>query len=199
MSFFQNLKKKFGKYVPEKEKKAYPNLLYISALGVTGSIVTRKSNAFVRTVTPISLMLAGSYVWYPQTSKNVCLAISNRMKSMVQKDKLQSTLNQSRRLVEGKIDTAAKSFKATTDDVKGRVNKAQKDAKKELKKAQKGAEKTQKDIKNKVEKTSKQLKKEAEKTSKQVKKEIEKTSKQVKKEVEKAQKDLKGKIEKAKK
>jgi len=188
MSFLENLKKKFGKYVPEKEKKAYPNLLYISALGVTGSIVTRKSNAFVRTVTPISLMLAGSYVWYPQTSKNVALAISNRMKSMVQKDQLKTTLNQTRDLVEGKFGSAAKQFKATTEEVKGRVNKVQKDAKKEIKK-------TQKEVKGKVDKAQKQLKKD----SKQVKKELEKTSKQVKKEVEKAQKDLKGKVEKAKK
>ncbi|ORX44323.1 hypothetical protein BCR36DRAFT_334709 [Piromyces finnis] len=193
MSFLQNLKNKINKYVPEKERKAYPNLLYISALGVTGSIISRKSNAFVRTVTPISLMLAGTYVWYPQTSKNVYLSINNRMKTMIQNDKLKNTLSQSKNLVEGKIDTAAKTFKATANEVKGRVNKVQKEAKKELKKVQNGVEKIQKD----AEKVQKSIKDKVEETSKQIK-EVKETSKQVKNEIEKTQKDLNEKIEKAK-
>lgn len=35
---FLNLKSKINKYVPERERKAYPNLLYVSALGVTVSL-----------------------------------------------------------------------------------------------------------------------------------------------------------------
>lgn len=134
-------------------------------------------------------MLAGTYVWYPQTSRNVALAINNRMKSMVQKDKLKSTLNSTRDVVENKFGkNAAQAFKDTTKEVKGRVNKVQKDAKKEIKNAQKELSKAQKDVKGKVDKAQKQLKKEVNKTAKQVKKEVEKT-----------QKEIKGKIEKAKK
>ncbi|KAG4093576.1 hypothetical protein H8356DRAFT_1697511 [Neocallimastix lanati (nom. inval.)] len=181
MSFLQNLKNRFIKYVPDKERKAYPNLLYISALGVTGSIITRKSNALVRTVTPISLMLAGSYVWYPQTSKNVALAINNRMKSLIQKKQLTNSLNSTRDVVEGKFNSASKVFKKSTDEVKSRVNKVQKDAKKEINKAQK-------EVKGKVDKAQKQIKKEVEKTQKNIKKEVEKTQKELKNKIEKAKK-----------
>jgi len=126
-------------------------------------------------------MLAGTYVWYPQTSKNVALAVSNRMKSIVQKDQLKTTINSTRNVVEDKFGSAAKAFKSTTNEVKGRVNKVQKDAKKEINKAQK-------EVKGKVDKAQKQIKKK-----------VAKNQKQIKKEVEKAQKDLKSKIEKAKK
>lgn len=180
---FLNLKSKINKYVPERERKAYPNLLYVSALGVTGSILTRKSNAFVRTVTPISLMIVGSYVWYPQTTKNVALAVSNRMKTMIQKDQLKNTLNQTRDMVEGKFNSAAKSFKATTEDVKGRISK---EAKKEIKKVQKEvskmADKTQKDV--------------SKKAQNEVNKNVDKAKKEVSKKLDKAQKELKDKVKK---
>jgi len=115
-------------------------------------------------------MLAGSYVWYPQTSKNVALAINNRMKSLIQKKQLTNSLNSTRDVVEGKFNSASKAFKKSTDEVKSRVNKVQKDAKKEINKAQK-------EVKGKVDKAQKQIKKEVEKTQKELKNKIEKAKK----------------------